>query len=548
MLKRIIKSSFLVIILLSKQLHGSVFYVDCGSQNASDYNTGTFESPWKTIQFAVNNVAAGDTVLIRKGIYKESIYTKNNGDSIEGFIVFSAYPGEKVVIDGSGVTLGTTGFSILNDYVKLQDIEIENWNTGIWIGGAAYTEISNCTVHDAAFGIGAGDGAHDFTLNSVIIYNFDFYGFDASPSGGADCYNGILNDCVAHTGRDPAQNVDGFALGHGTQHSFVFNRCTTYNVFDGFDISSRSTLLNSCLAYNCWNGGYKLWQDDVKLVNCISFDCNVSNVELDWDGQPGASTLLNCTFSGAKVFSVWVENSSDTLKMHNCIISGGDNIGLAFEQAGNLNYSGDYNLFHCNNPSRAVSVGYTDEFSITQIQNGVWANYSKQDANSLAASAQSVIFTNPFNEDFHLFQNSLAVDKGTSYNAPDYDYESLPRPSGAGWDIGAYEYQFPAGIRDIETVKSNSDILHNFQNYPNPFNSETIINYSLLKAKDVTIAVYSIEGQIIKKITTGIQPPGNHSFVWDGTDQSGKLSGNGLFLIVINYGRNIVVRKITLLK
>jgi hypothetical protein len=41
---------------------------------------------------------------------------------------------------------------------------------------------------------------------------------------------------------------------------------------------------------------------------------------------------------------------------------------------------------------------------------------------------------------FHLSANSPAIDKGTSTNAPTFDYDGNPRPSGKGIDIGAYEY------------------------------------------------------------------------------------------------------------
>ena len=89
-------------------------------------------------------------------------------------------------------------------------------------------------------------GTHDFELNRVKLHHFTMLGFDASPSGGPPCYNGVFNDCIAYTGRDPEQNVDGFALGHGDQHDFTFNRCVVYDVFDGFDISARNTTLNRC--------------------------------------------------------------------------------------------------------------------------------------------------------------------------------------------------------------------------------------------------------------------------------------------------------------
>jgi hypothetical protein len=126
------------------------------------------------------------------------------------------------------------------------------------------------------------------------ICRFTLYGFDASPSGGADCYNGTFNDCVAHTGRDPEQNVDGFALGHGSQHDFAFNRCRAYEVYDGFDISSRNTMLDRCSAHDCGNGGYKIWADNVTLVNCLSYHNEQTNVELDWSAEAKTTTLRNC--------------------------------------------------------------------------------------------------------------------------------------------------------------------------------------------------------------------------------------------------------------
>ncbi len=418
---------------------GDTYYV---STTGDDSNPGTESQPWRTIQHAAETMTAGDTVLIRGGVYNERVFTTLSGNTTDGYITFSAYPNETPVIDGTGVTTGDNGFVISHSYIKLIGLEIRNWDeNGIWIENAGHMEISDCEVHHVFYGIGAADGTHDFELNRVEMHHFDLYGFDASPSGGADCYNGTFNDCISHTGRDPEQNVDGFALGHGTQHDFVFNRCETYEVYDGFDISARNTTLNRCSAHDCWNGGYKLWQDKVTLVNCLGYHSEGSNVELDWDGNPGTTTLQNCTFVDAQVFNIWVENSADRLHMYNCILAGGDNIGLAFEQMGVNNYQGDYNIFHNDNSNRAIAVGYTDEFSLNQIKAGNWTSYSGQDQHSLVSSnPNSELFKDMSNWDFHLIEGSIAIDKGTSVNAPSVDYDGNPRPQGAGYDIGAYEY------------------------------------------------------------------------------------------------------------
>jgi len=413
---------------------GNVYYV---AKNGSDKNPGTSDSPWLTIQHAAETMVAGNKVLIRKGIYHEHIYTVHSGNSGD-YIVFSAYPDEKPVIDGTGVTESQNGFIIDKSYIKLMGLEIRNWEeNAIWLENAGYIEISDCEIHDVCYGIGVADGTHHFEFNRLVVHHFDLYGFDVSPSGGADCHHGTFNDCFAHSGRDTEQNVDGFALGHGTQHDFIFNRCETYHVFDGFDISARNTTLSRCIAHDCSNGGYKLWQDEVTLVNCISYHNDISNVELDWDEEPGTIILQNCTFVDAQTYNIWVENAADSLYMHNCILAGGDNIGLAFEQINTSNYKGDYNLFHNDNLNQTIVVGYTDEFSLTQIDK--WKTYSGQDTHSLVANSVNEIFSSPVSSDFHLLETSLAVDNGTDADAPSEDYAGNPRPQGNEYDIGAYE-------------------------------------------------------------------------------------------------------------
>jgi hypothetical protein len=424
--------------MVESTLSVSVFYV---AKDGNDSYPGTVEQPWCTIQHAAEMMGAGDTVFIRDGVYTEQVSTVRDGGSVNGHIVFSAYPGETPVLDGKHVTkIMDACFLLSHSYIKIAGLEICNWDTGIWMEKGGHIEVSDCKVYNVDCGIGAADGLHDFMLNSVEMHHFTLYGFDASSSGGADCYNGMFNGCIAHSARDPTQNVDGFALGHGTQHDFVFNRCTVFDVFDGFDISARDTTLNCCCAYDCWNSGYKLWQDNVTLVDCLSYHNEVSNVELDWDGDPGTTTLRNCHFVDSQLFNIWVENSNDHLQMYNCILACGDNIGLAFEQMGTIYYRGDYNIFHNDDEERVIVVGYEEEFSINQIEAGDWTSYSGQDNHSLVSfDPESELFLDIGNWDLHLRDGSVAVDAGSSENVPSIDYDGTSRPQGEGCDIGAYE-------------------------------------------------------------------------------------------------------------
>lgn len=414
------------------------FYV---SPQGNDANPGTEEKPWKTIQHAANTLQPGQTVYIRQGIYHESVITTQSGNESQGPITFANYPGEKPIIDGDGVKDANTGFIINQSFININGLQIKNWNDhGIWIENAGFVEISNCVISHVTAGIGFVDGTHHFVLNGVEAYDFIIYGFDASPGGENDCHHGIFNNCLAHSGQDPDQNVDGFALGHGTQHDFELNHCLVYEVYDGFDISAHNTTLNGCEAYHCWNSGFKIWQDQVKLVNCLSYRNQSANVELDWNGKPKTVTLQNCTLVGADTFNIWINNGSDSLHMYNTILADGKNIGLAFEDKNATNYQGDYNIFHNSNPDRVIAVGYEDEFSIDQMRSGAWTSYSGQDQHSLVIESLSQLFIDASKNDFHLHSHSAAIDQGAEQKAPLIDFDGNSRPQGKGIDIGAYEY------------------------------------------------------------------------------------------------------------
>ncbi|MBN2541921.1 right-handed parallel beta-helix repeat-containing protein [bacterium] len=529
-------------------LNASTYYVDVGHPSASDSNPGTMGLPWATIQHAADEVAAGDTVFIREGTYNENVYIGTSGTPPDDYIIFRAYPGESPVLDGTGVE-AENGLVVGSSYLKLIGLEVCNWyGNGMWFESGGFTEIWDCEVHDVMYGIGFAYGAHDFTLNNVLMHHFDLYGFDASPSGGDPCYNGTLNDCIAHTGRSPGENVDGFAFGHGDQHDYVLNNCTAYGVFDGFDISARNTTLNACLAYDCDNGCYKLWQEEVRLVNCIGYDASGSITEIDWDGDPGTTYLTNCTFFDSETYVLWIENPGDEVYMYNCILAGGDNICLAFELMGTSNYHGDYNIFHTDDGSRAVAVGYTDEFSLTEVEAGDWTAYSGQDAHSLVVFDLDTLFINPSVYDLHLPSWSPAVDRGAAGGAPTVDFEGNPRPVGAGYDIGAYEYTPGGAINEGLLKPENFEIIA----YPNPFNCAISIeisgvgtDYNLSLQNQIKI--FDITGKMVENLTPLCSLyPAPCSLLLSWSPEA--VIPSGVYFINVVMGENSLANKVVYLK
>ena len=78
---------------------GTTYYVD--GKHGDDGNSGTsLSDPLKTIGAAVRRVRAGDTVLIRKGLYKESPLIARSGTDGNP-ITFGSYGDGEVIVDGS---------------------------------------------------------------------------------------------------------------------------------------------------------------------------------------------------------------------------------------------------------------------------------------------------------------------------------------------------------------------------------------------------------------------------------------------------------------
>ena len=86
---------------------GNTYYV---ATNGDDNNTGSISSPFRTIQKAANVAQAGDTVLVRAGIYRETVIPANWG-SAGSPITFAPYSNESVTITGTDAVTGWTASS-----------------------------------------------------------------------------------------------------------------------------------------------------------------------------------------------------------------------------------------------------------------------------------------------------------------------------------------------------------------------------------------------------------------------------------------------------
>ncbi len=87
-----------------------------------------------------------------------------------------------------------------------------------------------------------------------------------------------------------------------------------------------------------------------------------------------------------------------------------------------------------------------------------------------------------------------------------------------------------------------------YPNSPNPFNPKTEIRFDLKSTGTANLAIYSLEGRVVKTLASGRLSAGPHAIGWDGRDDSGREVASGVYLMTLQAGGDESTRKISLVK
>ncbi len=84
--------------------------------------------------------------------------------------------------------------------------------------------------------------------------------------------------------------------------------------------------------------------------------------------------------------------------------------------------------------------------------------------------------------------------------------------------------------------------------FPNPFNPDVTIQYTLSKPNSVQLDVFSVKGQLVKRLLDTQQNAGEFRITWDGRDASGNVSSSGIYFIRLRTRDAVSTRKVMMLK
>ncbi|MDD4970759.1 MAG: right-handed parallel beta-helix repeat-containing protein [Paludibacter sp.] len=199
------------------KIHADYFVAP--APNGNDNNPGSLEKPFLTISRGIAVAIPGDTIMIRAGTYMPFTITKDG--SAGKLYHLLAYPGERVIINGSGITTaGVRTAFIMNgaDYWHLKNIEIIN--------------VTQYSSANQSFGLRATNVMHCI-FEELVIHNIQGPGFGLYGSSG---YNQVLN-CDSYDNFDPlttrpGDDADGFSVGRCTGDSNIFRGCRAWNNSD----------------------------------------------------------------------------------------------------------------------------------------------------------------------------------------------------------------------------------------------------------------------------------------------------------------------------
>jgi parallel beta-helix repeat protein len=485
------KIFFYISTFATQLIFATNYYV---SPSGDDNNNGlTLATAFQTIEASTYAVAPGDTVFVRNGVYTKTYpesliaYLTISG-TVGNPITFRNYPGETPILQMNATNWA--GFAINGcDYITIDGFTIIGNNDNITLAYAQSQQLNIGNPATSGNGIAINTEYNNETNkpHHIIVRNCKI---SKCGGGGIYTYNAdyttIENNTIWECGWYAPYGNSGISLYQN------WNSDTNNSVFKNFITG------NTCY----------------RNENYIPFF--VAGTITDGNGiiiDDGRNTQNNSTL-GAYLGKTYVANnlvfdngargihcfeSDNVLVINNTCYQ---NCKSPSTREGELTAFSASNINFVNNivsPSIDIPpITQYDATNITAFNNLFTANQSLSNplgTNTIVGVANFINPTLSFaTANFHLQQNSLAINAGLLNNAPITDKDGNIRLTNNLIDIGCYEFQNP--LKNIEFNKNEITI------FPNPTQKMLYIDLKNKALNNSEIIIFNSIGEKIKTLNT----------------------------------------------
>jgi beta-glucosidase len=114
-----------------------------------------------------------------------------------------------------------------------------------------------------------------------------------------------------------------------------------------------------------------------------------------------------------------------------------------------------------------------------------------------------------------------------------------------GFNVNWFEF---SPVLSLEEKRQQPEGFALLPNFPNPFNPTTTIEFRLDQAAGIKLAIYALNGSLIRSLINEHRPAGTHALTWDGKNDNGNAVASGIYLLRLSGGNHQVQRKIMLIR
>ncbi|MFC5098635.1 right-handed parallel beta-helix repeat-containing protein [Amycolatopsis plumensis] len=358
---------------------------------------------YATVQAAADLARPGDTVAIEAGTYPGGLTVHRDGA-----------PGRPIRFTGLGGTAVLTGAG------------------GLAVGGHSWLEFTDVTVSGSAgFGVYAV-GAHDLV--------FDRFGVDGSRDGGLVLIGTRrvrVTQCDIHgtNARGTAADHEALSIASGSSDVDVSGCRVHDNGEEGIDVKyDDAARVKTHHNVVTGNRGPDIYVDSSSTV-----DVYANVVGGTREATKAGIGLAVEDYSGSRLLS--------DVRVVGNLSAGNAQAGLSLwvESTGTMRNLEIVNNTFAGNARGSLRIDADRFTGVNLLRNNVFGD-GPVDTGPFAADhnfAGDPGFADPARGDYHLAAGSAAIDAGSPVHAPAFDLDGVPRPAGAGFDIGAYERRWP---------------------------------------------------------------------------------------------------------